>query len=62
MHTMNLEKSDLYQCQNELIDLIDSNKQNAGKKATKEQQRASREQYELWWSELEEVKELLRQV
>lgn len=59
---MNLEKQDLYQCQNELIDLIDSNKQNAGKKATKEQQRASREQYELWWAELEEVKELLRQV
>lgn len=59
---MNLEKQDLYQCQNELIDLIDSNKQNAGKKATKEQQRASREQYELWWAELEEVKELLRQI
>lgn len=57
---MNLEKQDLYQCQNELIDLIDSNKQNAGKKATKEQQRASREQYDLWWAELEEVKELLR--
>lgn len=57
---MNLEKQDLYQCQNELIDLIDSNKQHAGKKATKEQQQASREQYELWWAELEEVKELLR--
>jgi hypothetical protein len=59
---MTLEKKDLYQCQNELIDLIDSNKQNAGKKATKEQQRASREQYELWWAELEEVKERLRQL
>lgn len=58
---MTLDKHDLHQCEHELIDLIDSNKQNAGKKATKEQQRASREQYELWWAELEEVKELLRQ-
>jgi hypothetical protein len=60
MNNSNLDRKDLLTTQGELIDLIDSNKQNAGKKATKEQQRASREQYELWWAELEEVKELLR--
>jgi len=55
-----LDKKDLLTVQGELIDLIDSHKQEQGKKATKEQREASREQYELWWAELEEVRELLK--
>lgn len=57
-----LDRKDLLTVQGELIDLIDAHKQDAGKKMTKEQRDASREQYRLWWAELEEVKELLRQV
>ena len=55
-----LDRKDLLTTQGELVDLIDNHKQEQGKRATKEQREASREQYELWWAELEEVKELLR--
>jgi hypothetical protein len=57
-----LDRKDLLTTQGELVDLIDNHKQEQGKRVTKEQREASREQYELWWAELEEVKELLRQL
>lgn len=57
---MQLDKKDLKQCKSELETLIDTKKQQ---QTTHIQHVVcyTREQYELWWAELEEVKELLRQ-
>lgn len=57
---MSLDKQDLIQCQTELINLIDSHKEQSGKKMTNTVRQHMREQYELWWEELEEVKSLIK--